>query len=131
MELLNARPDVSDDSFGARIGRGGSWVSAFRTGKRHANDIHLLIKIARYFHVSVGYLLGEVEQAPDPGAATLLATWTQLVDERDRQLLLQVVAPFRTAPSNAPSAAGSPSVGHPGAPHTIQGPPVLRKRRRR
>jgi HJR/Mrr/RecB family endonuclease len=39
-------------------------------------------------------LLGEPEHRLDPGAATLLATW-DVLDHRDRELLLSVAATFR------------------------------------
>lgn len=110
-ELLAARPDVNQTAFGAAIGRGYSWVSAFLTGTRHANDIHLLKQIARFFGVSVGYLLGEVERSLDPGAATLLATWDNL-SQRDRKLLLTVAAQFRSPTAElGPEGGAAPNQG--------------------
>jgi transcriptional regulator with XRE-family HTH domain len=107
LELLAARPEMSRADFGRRIGRGHSWVSEFCAGLRTTNDLRLLLKIGRAFRVSVGYLLGESERRLDPGAATLLATW-EVLDPRDRELLLSVAATFRgrVAPS-ATEGAGS------------------------
>ena len=87
--------DVTDAEFGRAIGRGYSWVSAFRSGTRPATDIDLIVKIAKYFGVTVGYLLRESERPLDSGAMTLVATWNGLTEERDRLLLLRVAATLR------------------------------------
>lgn len=127
-ELLAARPDVTQSAFGSAIGRGYSWVSAFLAGTRHANEIHLLIRIARFFGVSVGYLLGEAQRGLDPGAVTLLATWDTLTP-RDRKLLLQVAATFRSPTEEpAPPGAAGPAGGSARSSST-NAVPQSRKRR--
>lgn len=121
LALLAQRPEVTDVEFGERIGRGYSWVSAFRKGTRPATDIDLVVKIAKYLGVSVGYLLGETQRALDPGAATLLATYEQ-AGEQDRQLMLRIVATFRqpndvgAAPPTADAPPTAPRTGSTGTP---------------
>lgn len=114
-ELLAAQPDVKQHEFGRAIGRGASWVSAFLTGKRHANDVELLVKIARYFGVSVAYLLNEADRGRDARAATLLAIWEEL-GEKQRAAVLNLALTLRPEPPEHPgpdaardamSAAGS------------------------
>lgn len=131
-ELLTARQDLSRAEFGRRIARGHSWLSEFLGGQRTTNDLRLVIKIARVFGVSVGYLLGETADPLDPGAATLVATWDALKGrERERALLLNVAASFRqlTAPIEPPDAA--PGVAPPdarGRTRTKADEPPKRKR---
>jgi len=93
-ELLAAQQDVKQHEFGRAIGRTGSWVSAFLAGKRHANDVRLVVKIARYFGVTVGYLLNESDRGRDAGAATLLATWDELLLP-DQDVVLQLALSLR------------------------------------
>jgi transcriptional regulator with XRE-family HTH domain len=71
------------------IGTSPSWVSAFFANRRPANDIHLLLRIARYFGVSVGYLLNESERGRDAETATLLAAFDGLL-QPDRAVVLNV-----------------------------------------
>lgn len=121
-ELLAAQPDVKQHEFGKAIGRGGSWVSAFLAGKRHANDIALLVKIARYFGVSVGYLLNEADRGRDAGAMTLLSTLEALSAE-DRDVVLQLALSLRRRGAGTgdgePAGAGGGSGG--GAPRALSG----------
>lgn len=126
--LLEQRPEVTHAQFGARIGRGYSWVSAFLKGTRPATDIDLIVSIAKYFRVSVGYLLGETERHLDPGAATLLATWEQ-AGARDRAMLLQIAATFRHPTDGAldSSSAGGPE----GAPRKGSAPSEPQPKKRR
>lgn len=128
LELLAQRSEVTDVEFGNRIGRGYSWVSAFRKGTRPATDIDLIVKIAKYLGVSVGYLLGETERTLDPGAATLLATYEQMTT-RDRQLFLQIAATFRQPNDEAvvPPAGAVPQT----ETHTDSTAPPPRKRKHR
>lgn len=94
--LIATRPDLQDRAvFGRLIGRPTpSWLSEFFGGKRTTNDLRLVVKMARVFGVTVGYLLGEAEPDRSEGAATLLATW-DAADERDRRMLLQFAATIR------------------------------------
>lgn len=130
--LLAARPDVSKTEFGEAVGRGYAWVHAFLAGIRHANEIHLLVKIARYFGVTVGYLLNEADRERDAGAVTLLATWEQLAPA-DQDVVLQLALSLRrrvgepvalahSAPAPAPRTAEL---------HTREAGPKPRGRERR
>jgi transcriptional regulator with XRE-family HTH domain len=92
--LLAARPDVTQEEFGRAVGRGFSWVSAFLAGTRHANDVRLVVRIARYFGVTVGYLLKESDRERDAGAMTLLTTWESL-PHADRDVVLQLALSLR------------------------------------
>jgi transcriptional regulator with XRE-family HTH domain len=105
--LLATRPDLKDRAlFGRRIGRPTpSWLSEFLNGKRTTNDLRLVIKIAKVFGVSVGFLLGENEHAHDEGAATILATY-EMVNERDRRLLLSFAASLRPASDEESGTGG-------------------------
>jgi len=128
--LLDQRPELTDVEFGRKIGRGYSWVSAFRAGTRHATDIDLLVTIAKYFGVTVGYLLGETGRTLDAGAMTLLATWDGLQHSpRDRRMLLDIAATFRrpTDESGEPPTPADPRE----APRTNSGANSLRKTKRR
>lgn len=106
--LFKSRADLSQREFADALGVDPSWVSAFLAGRRPANDIHLLVKIARYFGVSVGYLLDETERGLDAGAMTLIATWEHL-DPADRSVVLTLALNLRrrgdtpaVAPPHAP-----------------------------
>jgi len=90
--LLDARPDVTDAEFGDAIGRGYSWVSAFRHKKRNANDIELLCAIARFFGVTVGYLLGEQRLASDPHLAQVLEAWPKMSEQSRKAIAASVRA---------------------------------------
>lgn len=92
-ELLRTHPDITDEAFGAAIGRGYAWVRAFRTGVRHAMDVELLVAIADYFQVSVGYLLGEPGVKQDAALAEVLAAWPTLTP-RQRKLVATVVQSY-------------------------------------
>lgn len=108
-ELLAARPDLSRTDLGNRIKRGHSWISEFLAGRRTTNDIRLVIKIARVFGVSVGYLLGENDRQLNAGAASLLSTWAT-AQPRERKILLDVAASLRQ-PGPANSPGGGPEGG--------------------
>lgn len=109
--LLKTRPDISKADFFRAIGRPTpSWRSEFFAGTRTTNNLRLVMNIARFFGVSVGYVLGEAERALDPGAATLLATWNE-ADERDRELLLKVAGTLRSR-TNGPAADTPDDGGH-------------------
>jgi transcriptional regulator with XRE-family HTH domain len=96
--LLKARPDVNQADFGTAVGRGYSWVSAFLSGGRNANDIVLLVRIARFFGVTVGYLIGETDKKIDPEAAILLAAFEQLQDKKlARSAVLQLAQTLAAA----------------------------------
>ena len=113
---------ISQRELAESLGVSPSWVSAFFSGKRPANDIHILIKLARYFGVSVGYLLNETERGRDAGASTLLAAWESMADERDRKAILSLALTLKRdsggldtepppEPSHAPDAGGGTTKG--------------------
>lgn len=108
-ELLALRPDLSDEAFGAAVGRGYSWVRAFRTGTRHANELKLVVKIAKVLNVSVGYLLNETEKAKDAKTVALVTAWEQVADEQARDTIVGIVRAFagRSGAQNTESKSGS------------------------
>lgn len=129
--LLEARPELTDAAFGEQIGRGYSWVSAFRTGVRNANDLPLLMAIARVFGVTVGYLIGEKPAAADPMLAEVTERWTDLSDQSKAAVVATVRAfdpsddddlPPTTPPSGrGPRDDGTPNTG--GMPPRRPAPP--------
>jgi len=132
--LLQTRPDLQDRAvFGRLIRRPTpSWLSEFLHGKRTTNDLRLVIRMARVFGVSVGYLIGEQATAPDPAVATLIATYESL-DPAGRRLLLDMAAAFRRTPqqANASSLEGSGAGDHPTAPNnTVKGAAPQKKKHR-
>lgn len=128
--LLATRPDLKDRAvFGHRIGRPTpSWLSEFLNGKRTTNDLRLVMKIAKVFGVSVGFLLGEVEKERDAGAATLLATY-EMVNERDRGLLLSFAASLRPATDEESGTGGGGEPGGGGNTTASNASPRKPKRR--
>lgn len=100
--LLDARPEVSQVAFGRAVGRGYSWVSSFLAGRRSANDVRLLVRIARFFGVSVDYLLRESDQAIDAETKVLVGAFSVLAP-RERDVVLQLALRLaRTAGDSAP-----------------------------
>lgn len=85
---------ITQREFADALGVSPSWVSAFFSGRRPANDIHLLLKIARYFGVTVGYLLNETDRGRDAGASAVIGVWETL-DERGRRALLNLALTLR------------------------------------
>lgn len=112
--LLDARPELTDAAFGEQIGRGYSWVSAFRTGVRNANDVPLLVAIARALGVTVGYLIGEKPATSDPYLAEVSERWTDLSEQSKAAVVATVRAfaehdqPPTTPPSGSPPPADEP-----------------------
>lgn len=112
-ELLAAR-QVSRPDFGRAVKRGHSWISEFFSGNRTTNNLRLVIKIARFFGVSVGYLLGEAEAERDAETVTLLAAWRALQHSpRERKSVLQLAVSLSglnggtdTEGSTVPAVAG-------------------------
>jgi transcriptional regulator with XRE-family HTH domain len=107
-ELFESR-GLQQKEFAVAIGVSPSWVSAFFGYRRPANDIHLLMKIARFFRVSVGYLLSETERARDADATTLLSVWPEIPESARRglvQLALQLSGGAST-PDSAPDGGSS------------------------
>lgn len=131
-KLLKARADVQQHQFGKAIGRGASWVSAFLGGKRNANDVLLLVKIARFFGVSVGYLLRETDRGMDASARTLLSAFQGLREPEDRDAVLQLALTLKrrgdaqadegsAAPAAGRRAAREQNAGAPKAPRAVKG----------
>ncbi len=129
-EALFKAKAVSQVEFANGIGVHPSWVSQFLSGRRAANDIEVLSKIARYFGVTVGYLLNETDRGRDAGAATLLAIWEEL-NERDRDLLLDVARTLRTKATTGGAGGGGAADGGEERPRSGpgNGEPPRRKRR--
>lgn len=88
-DLLSHRPDVSRKQFLDAVGRPTpSWGSEFFNGQRTTNDLRLLMRMARYFGVTVGYLLNESDKGRDADAVTLLDAWGRISDPRARRSVL-------------------------------------------
>jgi transcriptional regulator with XRE-family HTH domain len=89
--LLESRQDVKRVDLAVAIRRESpSWLSEFLAGKRQTNDLRLVIRMARFFGVPVGYLLNEVEPEHDGQTTALLAAWHRLTDQRDRDAVLGI-----------------------------------------
>jgi hypothetical protein len=91
--LYAARPDLTQESFGAAIGRTGQWVSMFLSGVRSANDVRLVVRIARFFGVPPSFLL---DDPPDP--ASLVGEISAVVSGLDRtnqEIVLRVARSLR------------------------------------
>lgn len=88
LELMEARPDVTRAKLRAATQRGHSWVSEFLSGARTTNDLRLVIRIARFFGVTVGYLLNEEGwRHEDAQSVTMMGVWEELDKERREDLL--------------------------------------------
>lgn len=129
VEALFKNRGISQREFAEAIGVSPSWVSAFFGHRRPANDIHTLSRIARYFGVSVGYLLNETERGRDAGATTLLGAWEGLSDDLDRDAVLQLALRLRGRGGGAPPPGGNDDPGDPGGRRGPgRGAPPKRKR---
>lgn len=94
--LLAARPELDRQDFGRAIKRETpSWLSEFFSGKRTTNDLRLVIRMARFFGVTVGHLLNETGRSEDADTTTLMAAWDHITDKRDRQALLNLALMLR------------------------------------
>ncbi len=84
VDLLEARPEVSRAEFGRAIGRTSpSWCSEFLNGKRTTDSLRLVLRMAKFFSVPIGYLLdqpGHKDQSPQ--TAALLHSWEGLDSEQ-------------------------------------------------
>jgi len=97
--LLAQRPDVDEAQFFERVGRPTpSWRSEFLSGKRSTNDLRLVIAMARFFKVPIGYLLDEGPSQPDAATVTLLGAWKSLKNQRDRDLVLSIAVKLGSDP---------------------------------
>jgi hypothetical protein len=91
--LYAARPDLTQESFGAAIGRTGQWVSMFLSGVRSANDVRLVVRIARFFGVPPSYLLDD-----PPAVGSLVSEISAVVSGLDRanqEIVLRVANSLR------------------------------------
>lgn len=78
-QLLAQRPPEDRDRFFSSIGRQtASWRSEFLNGKRTTDSLRLVIAIAKFFRVSVGFLLNEQPENHDAATVTLLGVWKEL-----------------------------------------------------
>lgn len=90
-ELLAQRPDLDEAVFFKSVKRGTpSWRSEFLSGKRTTNDLRLVVSMARFFRVPVGYLLKEGTEPLDAATLTLLGAWKDLKTQRDRDAVMQL-----------------------------------------
>jgi transcriptional regulator with XRE-family HTH domain len=105
------RPEMNQAEFGAAIGRGYSWVSAFLAGKRDANDVTLVVRIAKVLGVPAGYLLGDKAHPPRAGIAAVVAECQDLSEE-DLGTVLRVAKSLpkqASGPSDEEGPAESPA----------------------
>lgn len=118
-ELLKARPDVDRQAFGRAIGRRTpSWLSEFFSGKRTTNDLRLVLTMARFFRVPVGYLLSDVDDSHDAETLTLLGAWKELHRRQDRGAVLQLVLALRRGAAESPEPDRQRHEGSSGEPRS-------------
>jgi hypothetical protein len=92
--------------FGDAVRRPESWVSTYLDGRVHP-DLDTTIQIARAFNLRLEEVTG-LHPLPEPDQHTLalLETWA-LIPEEERELALQILAPFArqrvTTPGHTPS----------------------------
>jgi transcriptional regulator with XRE-family HTH domain len=97
--LLEQRPEEDEQRLFHAIGRNTpSWRSEFLSGKRTTNDLRLVIAIARFFRVTVSYLLNEQPDSTDAATVTLLAAWRSLPSKRDRDAVLHLAIELAREP---------------------------------
>jgi len=96
-ELLATRPDVTRADFGRAIARGDSWISEFFNDKRTTNDLRLVVRMARFFGVPVGFLLHESHREDDAQTVSLIGAWRDL-DTDHRETVLQLALRLRPKP---------------------------------
>ncbi len=107
-ELLDKHADVKRSEFARAIGQDPSFVTKFLDGKRDAKDILLLVRIARFFGVSVGYLIGETPRGQDALIEAIVSAARE-ISEVHQQIVLTVAQSFPPAtppPTDAGSSAG-------------------------
>lgn len=94
-ELLAARPDLDRRTLGRGIGRTTpSWLSEFLNGRRTTNDLRLVIRMARFLGVPVGFLLNERDPPDDAQTVTMMGAWEELASD-DREAVLQLALRLR------------------------------------
>lgn len=88
-DLLGTRTDISKEQFFRAIGRPTpSWRSEFWSGKRTINNLRLVVRIAKFFNVPVGYLLNEQGAEQDPRTVSMMGLWADLRDPLDRDAVV-------------------------------------------
>jgi transcriptional regulator with XRE-family HTH domain len=85
--LFTAR-GITQRELADAIGVDASEVSMVLSETRFVTDIHKLASYARYFGVTVGYLLNESERGRSAEAVTLLHAFEPLEEKDDRDLVL-------------------------------------------
>jgi transcriptional regulator with XRE-family HTH domain len=75
-----------------------SWANHFMAGRRNVTDITLLVKIARFFGVSVAYLIGETNNMDEARASAILDECRDLTPEGLLALLTVVKTVTKTLP---------------------------------
>lgn len=103
-ELGRTRAGFDRQDLGDAIGRGRSWISEFYNRQRTTNDLRLVVAMARYFKVPVGFLLGEAQHADDALTVNLLGVWADL-PQNDRETLLQIALRLHQRPAPAGTIA--------------------------
>lgn len=89
-ELLAQRPDLMPEALFVAIDRKTpSWRSEFLAGKRTTDSLRLVLAMARFFRVPVGYLLGELPRTVDAATLTLIGAWNEL-DSQEKHAVMQL-----------------------------------------
>lgn len=116
-DLLRTRPELTQAEFGGAIGRGYSWVSAFLKGTRDANDVTVVVRIARFFGVPVGFLLGEGKRGESALLVSVKAQCEELTDEGLEALaLIAKTLPKKAKSPTAPAIAEAPDAARANRP---------------
>lgn len=113
-------PDMTQEEIGSRIGRGGSWVSAFLKGERPATDVTLIVRIARFLGVPAGFLLGDPQYQGREAMTALVDACQDLSDEDLGQLAALA--------KKLPKQASGPTAEEPTAESPAPRPSKPRKR---
>lgn len=88
-ERLRDDAKVSDYAVAKACGFGQSALTSWKKG-RSTPKADKMQKIAEYFGVSVDYLMGKDEPAPDPTLARLIADFQTLNDEQKKRALAYI-----------------------------------------
>ncbi len=113
-ELLAAN-DVTKSDVARAIGQHPSFISKVLSGEREANDLNDLVRIARFFGVSVGWLIGETPRGQDSTIEAIVSA-AQELPLAHQKILLTLAQQLLLAATHPATGEGPPS-GPPSTPH--------------
>lgn len=113
-ELIDAK-DVTKSDVARAIGQHPSFISKVLSGEREANDLDDLVRIARFFGVSVGWLIGETPRGQDSTIEAIVLAAQDLSVEH-QQIVLAVAQSL--PPATPPVTGGVPPSGLPKTPRS-------------